>query len=208
MKPAEVITTAYHIEAEGITELTEMLSAAGNAAQSVASVGLYEGARVVADGVSKEVRGISTEPFKYAAGGRKRKPSPEEKGALLGAGAAGVAKFKKNGLSVNTSVGFNRAGYAIINGRRGTKARTNYRYDAKTGKVVHASKAGKGTQNVKPIPLIANAINHGTGFMEKQPFFRKAVDRSNSRAQKVIEETAMAFAERMFRTWETRMGRM
>ena len=38
----------------------------------------------------------------------------------------------------------------------------------------------------KPIPAIVNAINSGTSFMKKQPFFRKAVNRGTSKAQAAI----------------------
>ena len=146
---------AYSFKAEGMDELGRTLSKLGNAAQGVAAASLYEGAGVMADAVSREVRGISTEPFRYASGGRKRKPSPEEK-ALIEAASKGVAKFKKNGLSVSTSVGLSKSGY----GQLGSKT--------------------------KPVPQIANAINSGTSFMQKQPFFRKAVSKTQNAAAAAI----------------------
>ena len=173
---------AYKCVTEGMSELVNAMDQLGAAGRGAAAGGLYEAAGVYADAVSGAVNGIAVEPFKYAAGGRKRRPSPEEKAALQGAGAAGIAKFKNNGLSVNTSIGFNNSGYALVDGRRSIKARTNYRYDETTGKVMHASKAGKGSKNVKPIPLIANSINSGTSFMDKQPFFRKATRQAASKA--------------------------
>ena len=144
------------ISTEGMGELEQMLRNAGEAAQGAASAGLYEGAGVIADAVSSAVRGIATKPFRYAVGGYRRKPSPEEK-ALLEAAPMGVAKFKKNGISVDTSVGLSNAGYGELNGKR------------------------------KPIPQIANAINHGTSFMEKQPFFRKAVSQNAGKALEVMD---------------------
>ena len=68
----------------------------------------------------------------------------------------GIAKFKKNGADVNTSVGYGNAGYAMLAGKR------------------------------KPIPLIANAINSGTSFMKKQPFFRRAVVQGTAKAEEAI----------------------
>ncbi len=147
----------YNVKVSGIGELSRMLSKLGDAAQGVASASLYEGAGVMADSVSRAVHGIATEPFRYAADGHTRKPSPEEK-ALLEAAPKGVAKFRKNGTSVDTSVGLSQAGY----GRLGNAT--------------------------KPIPLIANAINSGTSFMQKQPFFRKAVSQSKKAAEAAIEE--------------------
>ena len=42
-------------------------------------------------------------------------------------------------------------------------------------------------QNAKPIGAIANAINSGTSFMQKQPFMRKAFTKSKSKAIETIE---------------------
>lgn len=181
---------AYKCVTEGMSELVSAMDQLGAAGRGAAAAGLYEAAGVYADAVSGAVNGIAVEPFKYAAGGRKRRPSPEEKAALQGAGAAGIAKFKNNGLSVNTSIGFNNSGYALVDGRRSIKARTNYRYDETTGKVTHASKAGKGSKNAKPIPLIANSINSGTSFMDKQPFFRKATRQAAGKAQSAFDAKA------------------
>jgi hypothetical protein len=76
-----------------------------------------------------------------------------EEKAIVEKAAAGIAKFDKNGTEVDTSVGFRNAGYADLNGRQ------------------------------RPIPLIVNAINSGTSFMQKQPFVRKA---ANSGAPKAM----------------------
>ena len=74
----------------------------------------------------------------------------------------GIAKFQKNGSDVQTSVGYGNAGYADVAGRR------------------------------KPVPQIANAINSGTSFMPKQPFFARAVNNGRSKSSaaitKIIEE--------------------
>ena len=147
----------YKVTTAGMDSLTQMLDKLGNAAQGVASAGLYEGAGVMADAVSRSVRGIDTEPFHYAAGGRTRKPSPEEK-ALIESAPHGVTKFRKTGTDVSTSVGFSKSGYGKLAGR------------------------------TKPIPLIANSINSGTSFMEKQPFFRKAVSQNRKAALAAIED--------------------
>ncbi len=68
-----------------------------------------------------------------------------------------MAKFRKTGVSVQTSVGYQNAGYASLNGK------------------------------TKPVPLIANAINSGTSFMQKQPFMRKAFSQSKGPATAAIE---------------------
>jgi HK97 gp10 family phage protein len=146
----------FSIQVEGMNELIRSMEKLPEKAAKVAAEALYEGAGIVADKVSGAVNGIATEPFKYAKGGRMRKPSPEEKALVAGA-KHGVAKFRKNGVSVQTSVGYQNAGYGTINGK------------------------------TKPIPQIANAINSGTSFMQKQPFMRKAFSQSKGPAQAAIE---------------------
>lgn len=147
---------SYTAKVEGLVDLSRQLRELGEAAIPIAAASLYEGAGVMADAVSKGVHGISTEPFRYAADGHQRKPSPEEK-ALLEAAPKGVAKFKKTSTIVDTSIGLSRAGY----GKLGSKT--------------------------KPIPQIANAINSGTSFMKRQPFFRKATHQNESKAKAAVE---------------------
>lgn len=142
---------AFSIEVSGMDELIQKMDKLGEKAADVAAVALYEGAGVMADSVSQAVHGIATEPFRYAAGGRRRKPSPEEKAVLENA-RIGVAKFRKTPMNVNTSVGMQNSGYGEV-----------------AGKTV-------------PVPLIANAINSGTSFMQKQPFFRKATSKTGAAA--------------------------
>ena len=147
---------AFSIQVEGLDQLMNKFNELDQKALGIAAQGLYEGAGVVADAVSGAVQGIATEPFRYAKGGQTRKPSPEEKAIVDGA-KKGVAKFRKNGVSVQTSVGMQNAGYAKLGNK------------------------------IKPIPQIANAINSGTSFMQKQPFMRKAFSKSQGAAEAAIE---------------------
>lgn len=147
---------AYRIQVTGMDELLRKLEKLPETADKVAAEALYEGAGVVADSVSRAVQGIAVEPFKYAAGGRTRYPSPEERAIVEGA-KKGISKFRRTGTEINTSIGMQNAGYAYL-GRK-----------------------------VKPVPLIANAINSGTSFMKKQPFLRKAFSQSKSKATAAIE---------------------
>lgn len=147
---------AYSIQVTGMDELLQKLEKIPETAGKVAAEALYEGAGVVADSVSLAVKSIAVEPFRYAAGGRTRYPSPEERAIVEGA-PCGVSKFRKTGVDVNTSIGFQNSGYAVL----GSKT--------------------------KPIPLIVNAINSGTSFMKKQPFLRKAFSKSKGKATATIE---------------------
>ena len=69
-----------------------------------------------------------------------------------------LPKFDKNGTEVDTSVGFRQSGYAELNGKQ------------------------------KPIPVIVNAINSGTSFMNKQPFIRKAANSGAPKAMKAMKD--------------------
>ena len=146
----------FSIQWEGADELLRKMDKLPEKAAKIAAEALYEGAGVMADAVSQAVHGIATESFQYAAGGRKRMPSPEEK-AILEKAKHGVARFRNDGTKIQTSIGFDNSGYAELNGK------------------------------TKPIPLIANSINHGTSFMKKQPFLRKAFSQNQSAAVAAVE---------------------
>lgn len=77
-------------------------------------------------------------------------------------GKTGIARFDKNGTEVNTAVGFSGAGYVTIGGKR------------------------------KAVRKIANAINSGTSFMNKQPVFRRAATQARNAASAAILEEADA----------------
>ncbi|MBO7662110.1 MAG: hypothetical protein J6U01_01930 [Clostridia bacterium] len=107
---------AMTISTSGLDDLSAMLAKLGEKAQDVASGALFDGAGVVADAMSAAINGIHTEPFKYATGGQKRYPSPEEKAALTG--KSGIAKFNKGGEEVNTLIGISgAAGYSEVAGK-------------------------------------------------------------------------------------------
>lgn len=149
---------AWKLEVEGIDELIGNLGSLGERAPKIAAQALYVGAGIVADEIRKEAQKIKTHKFR-PANGWQRDPSPEEKEAVVSAGL-GIARFDKDGNTVNTSIGYGQSGYAEINGHR------------------------------VAIAQIANGINHGTSFMKKQPFIRKAVSQSKAKAEAAIREEA------------------
>ena len=108
---------AYTMKVDGLTEISEALTQLQEKAPAIAAQALYDGAGIMADEIRKGAEKIETAPFKYAAGGTRRLPSPEEKAIVSNAGA-GIAKFDKNGTEVNTSVGYRNSGYAYLAGRR------------------------------------------------------------------------------------------
>ena len=115
----------------------------------------------------------------------------------------GVAKFRKRLKVVDTTVGYNQSGYVDVNfNHMNSGARTNYKKFNLKGKESTASSTlrhiryaggskdiGRHAQNQKPVGAIANAINSGTSFMEKQPFMRKAFSQSKAKAQAAIVES-------------------
>ena len=207
----------YRMQTEGLKEFGEMLKEFEEQADWIASWSLFDGAGVMADAINREAHSIKTEPFHYAAvdGVTTRLPSPEEKQILLDSGAMGISKFRKRLGAVDTSVGYNGAGYAPVNwNHMSSNARTNYKLTKFKGRDVTASSTlkwlrgqggsakygiskdiGKGAQNMKPIGVIANAINSGTSFMKKQPFIRRAVSKATPKAIEAIIKRAESMIE-------------
>lgn len=151
----------WDFEITGMNELIRAFDKMPKVAEKAAADGLYKGAGKVADSLSREIGNIKTEKFKYAKKGKKRKPSPQEKAAVANA-PHGIAKFKNTGTNIETSIGLKGAGYATIQTEKGPVT--------------------------KPVAMIANSINHGTSFMGKQPFLRKALKQNQTAAIALIEE--------------------
>lgn len=161
----------YELKVDGMAEISEELGKLADGAAGAAAQGLYEGAGVIADELRQSAAGIRTEEFHYAVfpGATSRLPSPEEKEIVLAA-AAGIAKFRKDGTEINTSVGFRNAGYAQLKGR------------------------------TVPIPVIVNAINSGTSFMKKQPFVRKAASKGAPKAMKAMKDKIESVLDEYLKT--------
>lgn len=150
----------YEMKVDGLAEVSELLSQLDSQAPAVAAQGLYDGAGIMAEEIKKGAESIRTAPFHYAVfpEATNRLPTPEEKEIVMKA-SAGIAKFRKNGSDVDTSVGYRNAGYAEVKGK------------------------------TRPIPAIVNAINSGTSFMKKQPFVRKAAKKAESKSMEAIKAT-------------------
>lgn len=192
---------AYTMKCEGMEEIAQTLRALGDEAMFAASMALYDGAGEMAKAVNEEAQRIKTADFKYAKNGEQRLPSPEEKQILLDNGSMGIARFDKDDDGVNTSVGYNRSGYANVNwNHMSSSARTNYKavrfkgHDSNASSFLKAVRKagggtiGKGAQNQKPVGVIANAINSGTSFMKKQSFIQKGVMKGKVRATEAIKK--------------------
>ena len=180
----------YEMKVDGMAEVSEMLAQLEERAPKAAAKALYTGAGIMAQEILKEMGKVKTAPFEYAKNGEKRLPSPEEKEALMQAGV-GVAKFSGDGTEIDTSVGFNQSGYVRVNFRH-MNANTRTNYKLANGKNVGAMKAKLLKMNKsgdqKPIGVIANSINSGTSFMQKQPFVRKAASSGGKKAMAAMKE--------------------
>lgn len=185
----------YDMSVDGMEEISRLLTQLDDAAQGIAARGLYEGAKVMAESMRREMAGIRTAPFRFAKDGETRLPSPEEKAVLEQAGV-GVAKFSKNGTEIDTSVGFNSSGYADVEfSHMRSGARTNYKavsvkgHESNSSGLLRAIGNTEKGSNQKPIGVIANAINSGTSFMQKQPFVRRAEKAGTGKSLQAIRSS-------------------
>ena len=136
---------AMTINTEGLDQVGRMLAELANRAQDVAAGALYDGAGIVADALNNGIKSIQTEPFKYAARGQTRLPSPQEKAALER--KVGIAKFRKNGSEVDTLIGISyNSGYTQISGKQKSVA-------------VIARSINSGTSFMKKQPVFRQAKN-------------------------------------------------
>ena len=104
------------INVNGLEELNDTLEQLGEHAQGIAAKGLYEGAAIMSESMSKAAESIVT--AKFSGKKKHRFPSPEEKAIVTKAGALGIAKFDKSDGDVQTSVGYGSKGYAMLGGKR------------------------------------------------------------------------------------------
>ena len=150
----------FEMQVGGLSEISEALEKLAEDAPKAAAQGLYDGAAVMVDEVRKSIEEIRTEPFHYSVfPGTTTRLPTPEEKEIVMKASAGIAKFDKDGTEINTSVGFRNAGYAQLKGK------------------------------TVPIPVIVNAINSGTSFMKKQPFFRKAASMTTPKAVQAMKNT-------------------
>ena len=213
----------YRFESEGVADLMKQMKELEDRAEMIAAAALYDGAAIMAQEINASANKIKTAPFKYAKPGEKRLPSPEEKEMITNDGAMGIAKFRKNLGAVDTSVGYNSSGYAPVTwNHMSSSARTNYKAATFKGNDITASSTlkwirsqggsakhgisadiGKGAQNMKPIGVVANAINSGTSFMNKQPFMRQALKAATPKCETAIVKKAESLIDALLKENES-----
>ena len=107
---------AAKMSVTGIDQVITHFVKLGQQVEGIAKAALFKGAGVAAEIYNGEIENIKTAPFRYAANGAKRLPSPPEKSALQR--KIGIAKFRGSGTEVDTLVGFTGSGYAQIAGEK------------------------------------------------------------------------------------------
>ena len=178
----------FTLEWSGADELLRKMDKLPEKAAKIAAEALYEGADVMADAVSRAVQGIATEEFHYAKGGETRMPSPEEKAIVMNQ-RRGISKFKNNGTVISTKVGVSSDGYSKITWNH-AKSGTRTKYKIGLGGKMTGSQIQEGKSSglsAKPVAVIINSIEHGTSFMKKQPFMRKAIQQTKGAAMAAID---------------------
>lgn len=178
----------FTLEWSGADELLRKMDKLPEKAAKIAAEALYEGADVMADAVSRAVQGIATEEFHYAKGGETRMPSPEEKAIVMNQ-RRGISKFKNNGTVISTKVGVSSDGYSKITWNH-AKSGTRTKYKIGLGGKMTGSQSQEGKSSglsAKPVAVIINSIEHGTSFMKKQPFMRKAIQQTKGAAMAAID---------------------
>ena len=178
----------FTLEWSGADELLRKMDRLPDKAAKIAAEALYEGADVMADAVSRAVQGIATEEFHYAKGGETRMPSPEEKAIVMNQ-RRGISKFKNNGTVISTKVGVSSDGYSKITWNH-AKSGTRTKYKIGLGGKATGSQSQEGKSSglsAKPVAVIINSIEHGTSFMKKQPFMRKAIQQTKGAAMAAID---------------------
>lgn len=123
--------------------------------EGIGKMCVYDGAGVVADALKAKINGLPVrDPNKHGSPkARVRGVTPDEKQALIS--GMGIATMRTAGGNINTVIGFD--GYF-----------------------------GKGTNNYpkgKPIPMIANAVNRGTSWLQATPFVNQAYNGSKAAAE-------------------------
>lgn len=143
---------------KGGEEFSALLNKAADKAVTCMKVALYAGAGVLADAVKNEIRDLPEESG-YMRPGKKRNVVGTWDKAILEQ-RLGISHIEATGDKASVVVSF--AGY---NGRP-TKA----------------------YPNGVPIPLIARSIESGSSVRQKNPFMRRAYNKSKTEAQRVTQE--------------------
>ena len=130
--------------------------------EAIAKAALYDGTEVMANALRTEISALSTvdEMYNIIAfkTGKKMRLSEKQKQGLLK--SLGVATFEVTTKNINTKIGFK-----------------DYN-DIKT------KKYPKG----QPNQMIARTLESGSSYMDKNPFIRRAINKTKKQAEEAMKE--------------------
>jgi hypothetical protein len=145
--------------------ITDYLAQLGNLEFSTSAVigkSVYQGAKIVADGIREEIKSLPVVPDdseeRRSQRGTKRNPTQTEIDGLLD--GLGVAKMRNDSGFHNVKIGMD-----------GYNANVTEKYP-------------KG----KPNAMIARSIESGTTFMRKNAFITRAVRKTRKQAENAMQE--------------------
>ncbi|MBQ9325172.1 MAG: hypothetical protein IJ246_05320 [Clostridia bacterium] len=145
---------------KGLNDWSVKLQELGEAAHEIMGAAVYEGARVVADGVKQALGTIPIDDG-YKPNGVPRKSATQDEINDLRS-AVGIARFDSTGGKVSTAVGFD--GYSS-----------------------HKTKKYPGGV---PLPMIARSIESGSSVRQKHPFMRRTANNLKGAAQEAMVRAA------------------
>ena len=159
------------IKTEGLADVALMFGKAANAGTPVAKMMVYDGARVMADEIRREIGALTDDKERFLRPGEKYAVITSRDKKDLAA-HLGITKIVKTGAGVRAVIGF--AGYG--------------------SKKTHKYKKGL------PMALLARSLMKGTEVREKSAFIERSISKAGSKAEDAMAETgenalAKIFAE-------------
>lgn len=149
------------LKVEGIEGITDMLGKLADAGTKISKMAVYDGAKVVADEIRKEIAGLPVDTARRLRGGDKYSViTAQDKSDL--SKSLGVRKMEHSLEETWTVVGI--AGY-------GSRPTRKYRSGL-------------------PMPLLARALHKGTVVREKNAFATRAISRVRTQAKQAMITTA------------------
>lgn len=141
------------MQTEGMDDVSLMFGKISSAGTAVAKMAVYDGARVMADEIRREINALPVDKERYLRGGQKYAVITRRDKKDLAA-HLGITKIQRSAEGTRAVIGF--AGY-------GSKRTKKYR-------------------NGLPMALLARSLQKGTSVREKSPFIDRAVARGTEPA--------------------------
>lgn len=132
---------------------------AKNLREEVIGPAVYEGGKIITDGIAERLPDIKTDEAWAGESGKKKGPKEVELRAVYN--GLGIAPMRNDNGFINVKVGF--GGYSDIKTKR--------------------------WPNGQPIPMLARSIERGTSFMTAQPFVKPTVAALTKKTVEVMGET-------------------